>query len=163
MQGTGIAIGVVQTAAGFEDFYRLEFPRVYRAAWLFARDSEDALDATQEAFGRAYSRWKRLQKEPWAAGWVITTSINLLKRRRRRPLPEAAAANVPAPTDDIVDLQRALRTLPERQREAVVLFYVGDLSVHEVATVMSISEGTVKAHLSQGREALRARLETRHV
>jgi RNA polymerase sigma-70 factor (ECF subfamily) len=70
---------------------------------------------------------------------------------------------VEASTSEIIDLRRALRYLPQRQRQAVVLFYVGDLSIYEVANLMGVSDGTVKAHLSQGREALRKRLETRHV
>jgi RNA polymerase sigma-70 factor, ECF subfamily len=164
MEQVQLSIGVSPVSLDFEDFYRAEFPRVYRASWLFARDVDNALDATQEAFGRAYSRWTRLQKEEWAAGWVISTAVNVLKRRRRRaPQEQVDPPEVEASTSEIIDLRRALRDLPQRQRQAVVLFYVGDLSVYEVANLMGVSDGTVKAHLSQGREALRKRLETRHV
>lgn len=148
----------------FEDFYRVEFSRVYRAAWLLARDEHDALEAAQEAFARAFARWKRLRNEDWVAGWVITTALNFLKRRRR-PAPSQAVStfDVAEPTATAVDLQRALRRLPPRQREALVLFYVGDLSVQAVAELMRVGEGTVKAHLSRGRVALRDGLEVRHV
>ena len=146
----------------FEDFYRIEFPRVYRAAWLLARNEHDALEAAQEAFARAFARWKRLGHEDWAAGWVITTALNLL-RGRRRSTPTEVDDHVPPPTGNAVDLRNALRLLPQRQREAVVLFYVGDLPVHEVANLMCVSEGTVKAHLSRGRDTLREGLEVRHV
>jgi RNA polymerase sigma-70 factor (ECF subfamily) len=148
----------------FEDFYRREFGRVYKAAWLLARNDEDALEAAQEAFARAFARWRRLRKVDWAAGWVITTALNFLRRRARTARPEPLAPrDVPEPAANAVDLQRALRFLPPRQREALVLFYVGDLPVQAVADLMGVGEGTVKAHLSRGRVALREGMEIRHV
>jgi RNA polymerase sigma-70 factor (ECF subfamily) len=165
VEGIGFSIGVGSLAVSFEDFYRVEFSRVYRAAWLLARDEHDALEATQEAFARAFARWNRLRSAEWAAGWVITTALNFLRRRRRRPvgpLP-TTGADIAEPSATAIDLQRALRLLPPRQREALVLFYVGDLPVQAVAEVMGVGEGTVKAHLSRGRVALRDGLEVRYV
>ena len=148
----------------FEDFYRLEFARVYRAAWLLARNDHDALEAAQEAFARAFARWRRLRNEEWVAGWVITTALNFLRRRRKAEPPVSSRDRVVSePSAAAVDLQRALRRLPARQREALVLFYVGDLPVHKVANLMGIGDGTVKAHLSRGRVALREEMEVRHV
>lgn len=147
--------------ADFAEFYRAEFPQVYRAAYLVTADRQAAFDLTQEAFERAYSRWRRLSREEWAGGWVMTTALNLAKRRR----PETASAAAGEPTSsgepgtDRVDLVRALRLLPFRQRQALVLHYVGDLHPRAVARVMDVSEGTVKAHLAQGRAALRRKLE----
>jgi RNA polymerase sigma factor (sigma-70 family) len=60
-----------------------------------------------------------------------------------------------------VDLLRALRALPVRQREAAVLFYVADLPLHAVADAMGISDGAVKSHLARAREGLRVNLEER--
>lgn len=147
----------------FEDFYAHEFQRVYRAVWLMSGDEQAVADATQEAFARAFARWRRLADKEWAAGWVITTATNIL-RRRRPPSPAADVdAEVEAPAAAAVDLQRALRRIPARQRKAIVLYYVGDLSVHSVAELMGVSDGTVKAHLAQGRDTLRGLLEVRHV
>ncbi|HYO61378.1 MAG TPA: sigma-70 family RNA polymerase sigma factor [Actinomycetota bacterium] len=147
--------------ADFSEFYRAEFPQVYRAACLSTSDGQAALDVTQEAFARAYARWRRLSREEWAGGWVMTTALNLA-RRRRPETPDAAAGergHRAGPGADRVDLVRALRRLPSRQRQALVLHYVGDLPPRAVARVMNVSEGTVKAHLAQGRAALRKRLE----
>jgi RNA polymerase sigma-70 factor (ECF subfamily) len=163
VEGIGLSAGVKGIGVTFEEFYRREFPRVYRAAWFLARHDHDALEATQEAFARAFARWRRLGGQEWVAGWVMTTALNLLRRRRREvPVAEPMETDAAAPTSNAVDLQRALHLLPRRQREALVLFYVGDLSVHAVATLMRVSEGTVKAHLSRGRQTLRDGLEIRH-
>ena len=147
----------------FEDFYAAEFGRVLDSAFAFSGDRDAATDATQEAFARAFARWRRLSRQEWAGAWVTTTALNVLRRRYR----EAARSRIPwdekASYDAYgrVDLLRALRALPVRQREAAVLFYVADLPLHAVAEAMKISDGAVKSHLARAREALRPNLEDR--
>jgi RNA polymerase sigma-70 factor (ECF subfamily) len=70
---------------------------------------------------------------------------------RRYPVAEAAPVAI---TDDV--WRSAVRSLPARQRAAIVLYYVVDLSIDEVADVMRVAPGTVKATLSQARAALKA-------
>lgn len=149
----------------FEDFFRREYGSVYRAAYLGTGSPEAAQDVTQEAFARAYARWRRLRDQPWAGGWVMTTALNLCKKHAR-----SSEVAVPTPDQHVtpahdarLDLAGKLRQLPLRQRTAVVLFYLGDLPVAQIAHLMKISEGTVKAHLAQAREALRKSLEVADV
>jgi RNA polymerase sigma factor (sigma-70 family) len=151
----------------FEAFYQSEFDDVFRGCVLMAGSREVAMDATQEAFTKAFVQWRRLRRQPWAGGWVMTTALNLCRRRARDPLPvgdrpEAVSAVV-APRADRVDLQRALRALPARQRQAAILHYLGDLSIASVAEAMQISEGAVKAHLFEARKSLRRALEVSDV
>lgn len=146
----------------FSDLYSSEFPRVYRAAWLLARDEDAALEATQEAFAKAWARWPKLRKKEWVLGWVITTALNEVRDRSRGPGTDLEAQTPTDPTTPgakLLDLRAALSKLPTRRRQAIVLFYITDLTVRSVAEVMDLSEGTVKAHLAQGRETLRALLE----
>lgn len=149
----------------FADFYSASFPRVSAAVRAFCGDTEVAQEATQEAFARAYSRWPRLKETSWAYGWVTTTALNLSKRhfrqRARRPAPGGAAGSA-GPMTDRLDLLAALRSLPERQRQAVVLHYLMDCRVATVAELMGLSEGTVKAHLHRARATLHDLLEVRH-
>jgi RNA polymerase sigma-70 factor (ECF subfamily) len=146
----------VRVDARFERMYEAEFPAVYRAVYAMSGDARLAEDATQEAFARALERWRRLRDEPWAAAWVATTALNVARRmlRRRSDAPVAHAEAVEGDVDARVDLVRAIRSLPPRQQEAVVLRYVADLPVAEVAAAMGVEEGTVKAHLFKAREAL---------
>lgn len=157
-------MGAPVAPADFAGFYRGELPRVFRAAYLLTGDRQLAMDVAQEAFERAFARWRRLSGEAWSGGWVMTTALNLARRRLRGrrevvgPDPDTTASG---PDESRVDLVRALAALPFRQRQALVLHYVGDLDTAAVAEVMRVSEGTVKAHLAQGRAALRRKLEVR--
>jgi RNA polymerase sigma-70 factor (ECF subfamily) len=66
----------VKTDSAFERFYTNEAKAVFTAVYLMCRDRQLAEDATQEAFARAFERWDRLERQPWAAGWVMTTALN---------------------------------------------------------------------------------------
>lgn len=147
--------------AAFERFYTAEYSNIFRASYAFCGDPELARDATQEAFKKAFTRWARLAKHEWAGGWVMRTSLNYCRRQlRRKPsLPRPILSNDPsANTLQRLDLVRALRKLPPRQREATLLYYLNDLPIAAIAELMDISSGAVKAHLAKAREALRRSL-----
>ncbi len=145
----------------FEALYEEEFPAVFRAAYLLCGDRLLAEDATQEAFARALERWRRLRDQPWAGGWVTSTALNVVRRSLRRhapmPAPPVDVTSLSDP-DEAVDLWDAVRALPRRQQEAVVLHHVVDLSVADCALIMRCSEGSVKKHLSRARASLAAEL-----
>lgn len=149
----------------FEDFYATESKRVFDSAFAFCGNRDQAAEATQEAFARAYTRWRRLQRQDWAGAWVTTTALNVIRRsfrdKRRQVLPDAKPQT--AEPSQRLDLLTALRRLPDRQRQAAVLYYIADLPITVVAETMDVSEGAVKSHLFKAREALRAQLEERHV
>jgi RNA polymerase sigma-70 factor (ECF subfamily) len=158
------AIGMRRSVlAEFEDLYRSEFAPVFRAVFLVTGDRELAGDITQEAFKRAYASWRRISGRAWVGGWVMTTALNLAKKRSREipgdPEPAGAISGDFAARVDVV---AALRRLPPRQRHVVVMYYIGDLPLPAIADLLEMREGTVKAHLAQGRAALREMLEVRH-
>lgn len=148
----------------FEEFYHSEYPKVFRATYALSAHREAALDATQEAFKRAFAKWSRLRRESWAAGWVMTTALNICKKEAKKATrwaeyeAEVAPGPVPPASPDRLDLVSALRALPLRQRQAILLFYLCDLPVPVVSDLMNVAEGTVRAHLAQARAALRRAL-----
>lgn len=148
----------MKTDSAFERFYTNEAKAVFTAVYLMCRDRQLAEDATQEAFARAFERWDRLERQPWAAGWVMTTALNVARRslRRRRAWPMAQDAQNP---EEAVDLWTVVRRLPRRQQEAVVLYYRMGVPVQEIAQILACKEGTVRTHLTRAREALRVMLE----
>lgn len=144
----------------FETFYAAEFQRVYKAVYLTSGNRDTAHDVTQEAFKLAFVRWRRLRDKSWAGGWVMTTALNLLRKERARPAAAELHPDWLPPVFDGSDqpLVESLRALPHRQRAAALLYYLGDMPVHEIAQVMDVAEGTVKALLSQARDNLRESL-----
>lgn len=143
-------------------FFIAEYARVFGIARLAAGDQETGRDAAQEAFARAFARWGRLTGQPWARAWVVTTALNEVRhinRRRAPPIePEPDAQDDPDIAQGL-DVVRAIRTLPRRQQEAIVLHYLADLPLSEVSVSMGCSVGAVKAHLSRARSALSMKLE----
>ena len=141
-----------------------------RMARLFVDDRNAAEDLVQEAFIRLARHAHRIQDESKAAAYLRSIVLNLARDHNRRGLvslrhrPPADA--VQATTEDEVvlrDDQRqvidALRELPLRQRDCVVLRYYFDSGVPEIAETLGISPNSVKTHLKRGLVALERRLE----
>jgi RNA polymerase sigma-70 factor (ECF subfamily) len=142
----------------FIDLYRAEHQRVFRIVYGLTGSRSVAEEAMQDAFAKALERWARLDGQPWVAGWVVRTAVNAGRRAmRHREVP--AREVEPQDVEGSIDLWRAVARLPERQQEAVALYYGAELPVAEVAKAMRCREGTVRAHLARARAALRVDLE----
>jgi RNA polymerase sigma-70 factor (ECF subfamily) len=166
------AAGWALTALDFEALFHQHYRAITRSLAVAFGSAEDAADAVQDAFVRAYGRWDRIAHYDDPVAWIRHVAINRLRdgyrsrtraRRALARLAPMAQRDAEATVDDesAVDtdvLARRLASLPRQQRVALSLFYVEDLTVAEVAASMRISQGAVKFHLHQGREALRRRL-----
>ncbi len=146
----------------FEDAFHELFRLAYRVSYRVLGDQGDAEDIAQEALARTVSRWHKLADRP--EGWVVTVATNLAidrQRRRRRQIghsPDSLVLVDPYLAERL-DLARAIRQLPRRQREVVVLRYLADLSELDVADALGCAPGSVKTHASRGLAALRRQLE----
>ncbi|MEV4618595.1 SigE family RNA polymerase sigma factor [Asanoa sp. NPDC049573] len=153
--------GVVPDKPDFAEFYAAWFRPLTHQLFAHTGDLAEAQDVVQEAFCRAWPRWSTLD-DPGA--WVRRVAWNLATsrwRRARRLLHLTRGAreeHSPGPGPDRVALRAALASLPERQRQAVVLFYLADVSIAEIAELTGAAEGTVKSWLHRGRAALALRL-----
>jgi RNA polymerase sigma-70 factor (sigma-E family) len=141
----------------FADLYRL----AYRVAYRILGDRAEAEDIAQEALARATLRWAKLHDRP--EGWISRVASNLAvdRYRRRRREPVIATGPIGIVDDRTVergDLVAALRRLPRRQREVVVLRYLADQSEADVAATLGCSVGSVKTHASRGLSAMRRQL-----
>jgi RNA polymerase sigma-70 factor (ECF subfamily) len=130
-------------------------------------DREVAADCVQEAFLRAYPRWRRVSRYEDPVGWIRHVAVNKMRdhfrkvERGKRAVGRMAAlaeTTVGAPAEPS-ELGALLAALPSQQRIAAALFYVDDLSVGEIAGAMQLSEGAVKYHLHAARQTLRDALE----
>jgi RNA polymerase sigma factor (sigma-70 family) len=156
---------VKDEVASLEALFKRHYGRLVR---LLSVIDDDGADAVQEAFIQAYLHWGRVAHLDDPVAWIRRVAINRIingsrhRRRGTRAARRVAASLAPSEMetrDSAVDLERAVRSLPARQRAVVVLFYFGELRVNEVADAMGISAGAVKAHLHQARASLHAALE----
>ena len=147
--------------AAFVDRFDELFAVGYRAGYAVLGRRAEAEDCAQEAMARALARWSKVHDH--AAAWVARVATNLALDRVRKLERQRRHQPQPAVVDDPVALRRhdlvhALRALPARQREAVVLRYIVDLSEHETARAMSCAVGTVKSSAARGLDRLRTTL-----
>ena len=124
---------------------------------MIAGHMHAAADATDEAFARALERWPRVQSMPSPGGWTYRVALNLLRRRLRRERIEARllghmkAEPLPAPAGEAWDI---VKTLPQRQRVAVVLRFLAGLTEEEIADAMGVRRSTVSNALAAARRNL---------
>lgn len=151
----------------FEQFFISNYDSVLRALVLITGDREQATDAVQEAFIKAYARWGTIRSYDMPGAWVRRVAINASRdhsrsdrRRRRREEPHTPAVH-DSPADAVLADSSAfdlLGRLPRRQREVATLHYVEDFGVADIAVMLGISEGTVKSSLADARARLRSLL-----
>jgi RNA polymerase sigma-70 factor, ECF subfamily len=150
-------------AEDFDELYQAQYGNVVAMAYGLTGDLAEAQDLAQEAFCRAWQRWHRIAAYDDPLAWVRRVVANLAASRWRRVLvvrkhQRHEQSDVPPLGPDRVALVAALRRLPRNHRHAIVLRYLGDRSVAEVASELRVPEGTVKAWLHRGRAALAAQL-----
>jgi RNA polymerase sigma-70 factor (sigma-E family) len=162
--GVFIDVGVLDRVAGssdrdeFERFAARVSPSLLRSAYLLTRDRGHAEDLLQMTLWRVARRWHAIEGAP--EGYAHRVLVNLSRDRRRtlgRRAEERLDASTPAglhddATDTVAErdwMSAAVRRLPRRQREVIVLRFFLDLSVPEAAAALGMSQGTVKSHTSR--------------
>jgi RNA polymerase sigma-70 factor, ECF subfamily len=150
-------------AASFDEFYAAAAVRIVRHSYALTGNIADAQDIAQEAFARAWQRWKSVSECASPEAWVRQVATNLATTRWRRDRTARAVRRelatkqyAPEISPNTVALVAGLRRLPERQRVVLVLHYLADLPVDQIAADLGCPVGSVKAWLSRGRAALAA-------
>ncbi len=152
--------------------------RLHRIALSYLRDVDEAMDAVQETFVKAFqsaARWDgHAEVAPWLARIAINDCIDRYRRNKRRrtseePLVEEhdaqLASGEASPEERVRDREiserigRALLFLPERQRVVFVLRHYNEMSLPEIADALDMSLGTVKSNLHRALARLRDRLQ----
>ncbi|RST58605.1 sigma-70 family RNA polymerase sigma factor [Siminovitchia terrae] len=145
-----------------EELLILHGDQLYRTAYLYVRNREDALDVVQETSYKAFLSIGQLKNEKFFLTWLtkilINCSYDVLKKRKK----ELGLSNMIELTTDErekreenLDLLEAINRLNEKHKNAIILFYFQDLPISEVAKVMKIPENTVKTFLSRGKDRLK--------
>ncbi len=154
------------TPEEFDEFYLSSFARLVGHLHAMIGNREEAQDCVQEAYAKAWSHRRTLEKARSPEAWVRTTAYRIAVSRWRRTVlsrrsPDRAVHpghTSAGPDESRVALLAALDRLPADQRRALVLHHLCDLPVAEVAAEVGAPVGTVKARLSRGRAALHSLL-----
>jgi RNA polymerase sigma-70 factor (sigma-E family) len=160
------------------ELYAAHWTRLVRLAWLLVRDQSIAEDAVQDAFVATHRRWESIRDSGRVVAYLQTAVVNRCRSLQRHAVvvdrqnrADAAAADVPGrashssaetmvlASDERRTVLDALERLPQRQREVLVLRYYEDLSEAQIARVLDISPGSVKAHAHRALTTLRATME----
>jgi RNA polymerase sigma-70 factor, ECF subfamily len=142
----------------FDSFFSDQGKPLMAAAYALTGDLGESQDLVQDVMLRTWRSWSRVSKmdkpEAWARRVLINLAIGRFRRLRSSRSSGGAELHVPPPDVGHIDVSRALRRLPHKQMNAILLHDVLGLSVVEVAAEMGSPEGSVRAWLSVGRRAL---------
>ncbi len=162
-----MAIRSQEDLTAFSEFVSARSHALYRTAYVVVGDHQLAQDLLQEALVKAYVAWPRIREvgnaEAYVRRTVVTTAISWSRRRSYHERPADPLPDLPQPddTERLVTHQLLwahVRTLPPRQRAALVLRYYEDLSEAETAELMGCTVGTVKSQVSVALSKLRVKV-----
>ncbi len=144
----------------FEMFYQREFRTIVAIARALVPDGGAAEDLAQEAFVAAHQNWQKVANYDNPKAWVRRVVVNKATSFQRRRGAEWRAVTrfgntspttMPDISTETEEVWDEVRRLPRRQAQAIALFYVGQLSIEEIAQVMDCQQGAVKSHLHRAR------------
>ncbi|MED4585669.1 sigma-70 family RNA polymerase sigma factor [Brevibacillus choshinensis] len=157
--------------AAFEQIMREYGTRVLRLVTFLVKDRNVAEDLTQDVFVKVYRHLPRFRKESSIHTWIYRIAVNECKGHLRswafrKILPSSwIKRDSDVSTEQIVmhqserdELVMQVQNLPSMYRQVIVLHYYADLSIAEVANVLSVSEGTVRTRLHRARQHLKKQL-----
>lgn len=157
-----------ETEAEYVEYVTARLPALHRAAFLLCGgDADRADDVVQSTITRLYQRWRQASRADNLDAYVHRMLVHTFVDEKRRAWskvrllaesPGGPAVEPHTAVDDRGALVAALRTLPPRQRAVLVLRFLLDRPVEEVADILGCSEGTVKSQTSRGLSLLRDQL-----
>ncbi|HIZ54361.1 MAG TPA: sigma-70 family RNA polymerase sigma factor [Candidatus Enterococcus avicola] len=148
--------------AAFEELLILHTEQLYRTAYLYVGNREDALDVVQETSYKAYVGLKKLKEVEYFSTWLIRilirTSYECIRKKKKISFVEEENVQVLNEADRNLsnsELLKVVQQLRKKYRDVILLHYFQELTVKEVSQVLVIPEGTVKTYLFRGRKQLK--------
>lgn len=147
----------------FEFLIKQESSKLYRTAFLYVGNKEDALDVVQETVCKAYQSISNLKNPEYFSTWLIKILIRtayrvLEKNRKITTIDYETLINFQDQKvfeiHENMDLSNAIKQLNENDRTAIILFYYHSLPIHMIAKMMDKPEGTVKSYLRRAKAQL---------
>lgn len=151
----------------FETLIKDQHDKLYKTAFLYVRNKEDALDVVQDTVCKAFLSIKKLRDPEFFNTWLtkilIRTAYQLLNKKKTILTDDPSIFNISEGfsqnVDHQIDLSHAISTLVLHYQTVIVLFYYHDLPISRIAEIMAKPEGTVKTYLHRARIELKKVLE----
>lgn len=144
--------------------------QLYATAKTILSDDQDYADAIQESIVKAFSKIDTLKKDRYAKTWLMRILINECYNIARRinvneSLDEGYAENMKQPKEnrDYSELYRAVNELKEELRIPVILYYMEEFNIREIAQILEISEGAVQKRLVRARKTLKKKIQLEEI
>lgn len=144
--------------------------QLYATARTILSDDQDCVDAIQESIVKAFSKIDTLKKDRYAKTWLMRILFNECYNIARRinvnePLDEGYAENRKQPKEnrDYSELYRAVNELKEELRIPVILYYMEEFNIREIAQILEISEGAVQKRLVRARKTLKKKIQLEEI
>jgi len=152
----------------FDAYYRRDYRKLVGLAYVLTGSHWAAEDLAQDALTEAHRAWPKVAGYDDPAGWVRRVMINKSTSRLRRLRTEtkgllrlgARRSEMIDPNERSLEVWQAVRALPNRQAQAIALFYWEDRSVREIAAILEVSTETAKTHLKRARSTLASHLDS---
>lgn len=141
-------------------------PTLFHVAFSILHHEQDCADAVQEAVVKAYEQRDTLKKTAYFKTWLVRIVMNecyqiLRKRKRQIPSEEVLQNDRKLGTyvkEDYLDLYRAIARLNEKDKICILLYYMEDFTIAQIAQTLDIPSGTVKSRLNRARKQLKVML-----
>lgn len=138
---------------------------LFAVAFNICKNAQDAEDVVQDTFVRYYTIKKEFDNEQHVRAWLIRVTINKAKNinhtfwKQNKISIEEYMETMVFDTPEASDLFEAVMNLPEKYRIVTHLFYYEDYNIHEISTILKLSESNVKVRLSRARKLLKEALK----
>lgn len=138
--------------------------RLYRIAYAYVKNEDDAKEIVQEAVYKAFLNIKKLKSVDSFKGWItrilVNSSIDFIKKRNKFTFSsEEVLLNIPSEENDYLELYEAMDALQPMDKTVIILKYFEDYKIKDIASILDISESKVKNHLHRGLTKLRIELQ----
>jgi len=159
-----VRLAIKGNEKAFETLVKQQSEKLYKTAFMYVRNKEDALDVLQETIYKAFISIEKVKQPEFFHTWLtkilIRTSFDLLRKRKKLVLD--FTKDTPTKTNDIdgkIDLITAISKLSENYQTVIILFFYHDLPIRNIAEIMDIPENTVKTYLRRAKKELKHSLE----
>ncbi|MFR1314272.1 MAG: sigma-70 family RNA polymerase sigma factor [Clostridium perfringens] len=135
---------------------------LYKMAFLYVKDEQDALEVIHETVYRAFLNIEKLKKAKFFNTWItrilINVSIDFLKKKGKNEMLDESTPirkeRCEISTEEKLDLYNAIDLLNDNYKTVIIMMYFNDMKIKEISRVMEIPENTVKTYLRRAKQAL---------